>query len=148
VPAIVSWPGRLPAGRVSAQVGITMDLTATILAATGAPVPADARLEGINLLPILEGRTPPVERTLFWRVRTAGLDQRAVRSGQWKLLYEGVARLSLFDLATDIGERDDLAAANTPIVRRLHQQLQAWEKDVDAEAKARTTSKPAPNPVE
>ena len=51
VPAIVRWPGHIPAGRVSAQVGITMDLTASILAATGAPVPADARLEGIEPVP-------------------------------------------------------------------------------------------------
>jgi arylsulfatase A-like enzyme len=54
VPAIIRWPGRIRAGRVSGQVGITMDLTASILAATGTPVPPEARLEGINLLPILE----------------------------------------------------------------------------------------------
>ena len=40
VPAIIRWPGRIPAGSVSGQVGITMDLTASILAATGTPVPA------------------------------------------------------------------------------------------------------------
>jgi hypothetical protein len=43
----------------------------------------------------------------------------------------------LFDVAKDLGEREDLAASNTAVVRRLHQQLLAWEKDVDAEAKAR-----------
>jgi arylsulfatase A-like enzyme len=139
VPAIVSWPGRLPAGRVTPQVAITMDLSATILAVTGAPVPADAKLEGINLLPILEGKAPVSERTLFWRVRTAGLDQRAVRSGNWKLLHEGSARLSLFDLSKDISERNDLAASNTDVVRRLNDQLVAWEKDVDSEAKSRAT---------
>jgi arylsulfatase A len=141
VPAIVSWPGRLPAGRVTSQVGITMDLSATILAVTGAPVPAEAKLEGINLMPILEGKAPVSERTLFWRVRTAGIDQRAVRSGQWKLLREGSARLSLFDLSKDISERTDLAATNTGVVRRLNDHLLAWEKDVDAEATARATRK-------
>ena len=44
--------------------------------------------------------------------------------------------MSLFDLSKDLGERNDLAASNTAVVRRLVQQLQAWEKDVDAEAKA------------
>jgi arylsulfatase A len=141
VPAIVSWPGRLPAGRVTSQVGITMDLSATILAVTGAPVPAEPKLEGINLMPILEGKAPVSERTLFWRVRTAGIDQRAVRSGQWKLLREGSARLSLFDLSKDISERTDLAATNTGVVRRLNDHLLAWEKDVDAEATARATRK-------
>ena len=43
VPALVRWPGRIPAGRVSDQVGITMDLTASILAATGTHVPDSAR---------------------------------------------------------------------------------------------------------
>jgi arylsulfatase A-like enzyme len=48
VPTVVRWPGRIPAGRTSAQVGATFDLTATILAATGTKVPADARLDGID----------------------------------------------------------------------------------------------------
>ena len=48
VPAIFRWPGRLPAGKTSAQAGITMDLTASILAATNTSVPAEARLEGIE----------------------------------------------------------------------------------------------------
>src|SRR5688572_589507 len=55
VPLIMRWPDRIPARRTEPQVGITMDLTATILAATGAVVPAEADLEGINLLPIVEG---------------------------------------------------------------------------------------------
>ncbi|MFM8536393.1 MAG: sulfatase [Acidimicrobiia bacterium] len=137
VPAIVSWPGRLPAGRVTPQVAITMDLSATILAAAGATVPPDARLEGINLLPIIEGTAAVTDRTLFWRVRVSGIEQRAVRSGNWKLLHEGGVRLSLFDLSNDISERNDLAASRTDIVRRLNGQLLAWEKDVDGEAKSR-----------
>jgi len=137
VPAIVSWPGRLPAGRVTSQVAITMDLTATILATAGAPLPADAQLEGVNLLPVLEGKAAVTDRTLFWRVRTAGIDQRAVRSGNWKLLHEGTSRLSLFDLSKDISERTDLSGSRTDIVRRLNEQLLAWEKDVDADAKSR-----------
>ncbi len=137
VPALIRWPGRVPAGHVTPQVGITMDLSASILAATGTPVPADARLDGINLFPILEGRTPVVERTLFWRVRAGGLDQRAVRSGDLKLLIDGAVRLMLFNVRKDLGERDDVAQQQTAVVRRLHQQLRAWEKDVDAEAKTR-----------
>lgn len=134
VPALVRWPGRVAAGRVTPQVGITMDLSASILAATGTPVPAEARLDGINLFPILEGRTPVVERTLFWRVQTGGLNQRAVRSGDLKLLVDGTARYLLFNVRTDLGERDDLAAQQTAVVQRLRRQLLAWEKDVDASA--------------
>lgn len=136
VPALVRWPGRVPAGHVTPQVGITMDLSASILAATGTPVPAEARLDGINLFPVLEGRTPVVERTLFWRVQIGGLNQRAVRSGDMKLLVDGTARYLLFNVRKDLGERDDLAAQQTAVVQRLRQQLLEWEKDVDAEAKA------------
>jgi len=145
VPALIRWPGRVPAGLVTPQVGITMDLSASILAATGTPVPADARLDGINLFPILEGRRPVVDRTLFWRVRTGGLDQRAVRSGDMKLLIDGAVRLMLFNVRKDRGERDDVSQQQTPVVRRLHQQLRAWEQDVDGEAKARGSARsPAP----
>lgn len=133
VPAIIRWPGRIPAGSVSDQVGITMDLTASILAATGTSVPPEARLEGINLLPVLEGRAPEIERTLFWRV-TGARPQRTVRSGDWKLLFDG-GRALLFDLRTDIGERENLIGQRSDIARRLGLLLAAWQEDVDAEAK-------------
>jgi arylsulfatase A-like enzyme len=130
VPAVIRWPGRIPAGGVSDQVGVTMDLTASILAATGTPVPADANLDGINLLPVLEGRAPDIERTLFWRV--AG--QSTVRSGDWKLLFDG-RRPLLFNLRTDIGERENVIGQRSDVARRLRPLLSAWQEDVDAEAK-------------
>ena len=133
VAAIIRWPGHIPARKVSGQVGITMDLTASILAATGTPVPAEARLEGINLLPVLEGRAPQVERTLFWRVTGPG-GQQAVRSGEWKLILDG-DRPMLFNLRTDIGERNNVIGTKADIARRLRPLLTAWQSDVDAEAK-------------
>ena len=133
VPAIVRWPGHIPAGRVSHQVGITMDLTASILAATNSTVPTDARLEGMNIFPILEGRAAQAERTLFWRTAVGGFQQRAVRSGNWKLLVDGNAVL-LFDLQNDIGERNDLAARRPDIAQRLRRLLADWERDVNEEA--------------
>lgn len=135
VPAILRWPGHVPAGAVSHQVGITMDLTATVLAVGGANVPADAKLEGVNLIPLLAKGTQPLSRTLFWRVNFIALNQRAVRDGNWKLILDGVERIHLFDLSKDVSERNDVAASNTAVVRRLRQQILAWEKDVDSEAK-------------
>lgn len=133
VPAIVRWPGRIPAGKVSRQVGITMDLTASILAATGSVVPPAARLEGMDLLPILEGRSPEVTRTLFWRA-VAGRTQKAVRSGDWKLVVDG-NHTFLYDVRQDLGERHDLANRRQDVARRLRGLLSAWEQDVDTEAK-------------
>ncbi len=136
VPAIFRWPGRLPSGKTSTQAGITMDLTASILAATNTSVPAEARPEGMNILPILEGRAPQVERTMFWRISIPTRQQRAVRRGDWKLLVDG-DDLLLYNLRTDIGERNDLAAQRPDLVAALRPLLSEWEKDVDAEAKAR-----------
>ena len=133
VPAIFRWPARLPAGRVSGQVGIFTDLTASILAATDTPVPPEAGLEGINLLPILQGRSPQVERTLFWRTPT----QKAVRKGDWKLLANGNL-LFLFNLRTDISERNDLAAQRIDLIREMRPLITAWEADVDGERKTAT----------
>jgi arylsulfatase A len=143
VPAIFRWPGRIPAGQTSAQVGITMDLTATILSATKSPVPANARLEGIDLLPVLERRSPAIERTLFWRIDTPTRQQRAVRQGRWKLLVDGDGDdLLLFNLRDDIGERADLAARRPDLVTKLRALLRAWEADVDAEAKSQGPTQP------
>jgi arylsulfatase A-like enzyme len=143
VPSIWRWPGHIPSGKTSPQVGSVMDVTATLLAAGGATVPAEAKLEGINLLPILEGKTAPVERTLFFRNIVGGRTQRAVRKGNWKLLVDG-PNTFVFDLSKDIGERNDLASTRTDIARQLRPLITAWEKDVDDEATA--TLGPAPVP--
>jgi arylsulfatase A-like enzyme len=133
VPAIFRWPGHIAPGGVSGQVGITMDLTASILAATSTSVPSDARLEGIDLFPVLAGRAPEIERTLFWRVIGAHR-QRAVRAGDWKLIFDGPRGL-LFNVRTDLSERRDLIGEHSEIARRLAPLVAAWEQDVDREAK-------------
>ncbi len=129
VPAIIRWPGRIPAGRVSDQVGITMDLTVSILAATGTPIPAGADFEGVDLMPVLEGRSANIERTLFWRVQ----GQHAVRSGDWKLVLD--RRPMLFNLRKDPGERTNLVGWHPEIAKRLRNALARWVDDVDAAAK-------------
>jgi arylsulfatase A-like enzyme len=130
VPLILRWPERLPRGKTSAQVAATMDVTASILAATGTPIPSGHRLDGIDILPALSGATPVVDRQLFWRVTRPEIQQKAVRSGRWKLLIDQKHYL-LFDLSDDAGERRDLAAAHTDLVVKLRNLHAAWEKDVD-----------------
>jgi len=130
VPAIFRWPGHLPAGVVSPQVGITMDLTASFLAAAGATPPASYRPEGMDLLPLL-GERRTVERTLFWRALPPFGVQRAVRRGRWKYLRDGQNEF-LFDVAADPGERNDLTVPNRAMVAELRALSRAWEQDVDA----------------
>jgi len=141
VPAIIRWPDRVPRGKTTAQVGITMDLTVTILTATGTPIPPGARFEGVDLLPLIQNGARHAERTLFWRVRNANRQQRAIRHGLWKLLADGGA-MFLFDLSKDIGERTDLASTRPDLVRELREKHINWEKDVDSELKLQ--QKPTP----
>ena len=136
VPALIRWPGRIPRGTVSDQVGITMDLTASILWATGTTVPPETRLDGVNLFPIWEGKSPKTERTLFWRTSAGGHSQKAVRSGDMKLVVDG-NHTFVFNIRTDAGERHDLARQRQDVARKLRAVLAEWERDVDADAKAK-----------
>lgn len=134
VPTIMRWPGRIPAGRLSPQVGITMDLSATILAAVGAPVPSGAQYEGISLIPAASTPASVQPRALFWRTKAGGVSQSAIRDGDWKLLVDGPAAL-LFDVRRDPGEQRDLAASRPDVAKRLAAQLTAWQASVDSAAK-------------
>ena len=133
VPCILHWPGQLPARTVSDQPAITMDLTATILAATGTP-PART-LDGINLLPILQGKNPPLPRTFFWRIYGPDRIQQAARAGDWKYVFDGGGtpqeiRQLLFDLEQDLAERHNRAYQHPEVVRELRDLLAGWEKEV------------------
>jgi arylsulfatase A-like enzyme len=136
VPLIVRWPGRLPANRTSAQVAITMDLTASILGATGTAAPSTQRPDGLDLLPGVRGQSPLVERQLFWRIKRPH-DQKAVRSGRWKLVTDG-GNFYLFDVAEDPGERHDLTAEHPELVAKLKAAIDAWERDVDVKIASRS----------
>jgi arylsulfatase A-like enzyme len=133
VPTLIRWPGHIAPGTVSDQVGITMDLSASLVAVAGSRRAADAQFEGMNLFPILEGRAPEVERTLFWRSTSYQHRQRAVRSGDWKLVVDG-GHVFLYDVRRDLGERNDLAKYRQDVAQRLRPLLAAWETEVDAEA--------------
>jgi arylsulfatase A len=149
VPLLMRWPARLKAGVTSSQVGITMDLTASILAAARVTPPASYRAEGIDLIGLVQKGTT-VERTLFWRLPvaptaagtaagTAPLTQRAVRRGDWKYVDDR-GQYFLFNLRTDPGERTDVAQQHGDLIRELRTLVAKWEADVDAEAKQLVTS--------
>jgi arylsulfatase A-like enzyme len=120
VPAIVRWPGRVPAGSVTEQAAITMDWTATILAAAGAPAAAGP-LDGESLLPVLSGERQAYERALFWRTRT----RAAARIGRWKYVQEGNED-HLYDLAVDLGEKTDLKARRPAEFSDIKSRYTAW----------------------
>ena len=132
VPCLIRWPGQLPSGKTSEQAVITMDLTATILAATGTVPPQGRSLDGMNILPILKGEKPLQERTFFWRIQEEGMVQKAVRRGRWKYVLDGIERLEmLFDLERDPGERYTLYYEHPQVVNELKNSLGTWEKEVN-----------------
>jgi len=130
VPGLARWPAALPKGKVSNQTAITMDWTATILAAAG--VKPERQLDGINLLPILQNKQPEQERTLCWRIDRAGFRQQAIRSGKWKLVTQPTSvGLLLFDLESDPAERHNLFYEQQNKVNELRAKLQDWDKEMN-----------------
>jgi len=127
VPFLVSWPDRVPAGRSDDRPVSSIDVFATALAAVGAPMPTDRKYDSVNLLPYLEGRDTgaPHER-LFWR--NAAL--LAVREGNWKLVRGAGPADELYDLAADVSETRDLAAARPEVRARLAAALDAWNGEL------------------
>jgi arylsulfatase A-like enzyme len=107
-----------------------MDLSRSILAVTGTALPAGYEPDGIDILPMLTGQAPVVDRQLFWRILRTERQQKATRSGRWKLLVDGGQYL-LFDLRDDPGERHDLAAQHPDLVVLLKGKTADWEKAVD-----------------
>jgi arylsulfatase A len=133
VPCVARLPGVIPAGGETKQVAITMDWTATMAAMAGASVPKDKPFDGIDLLPILSGKSPQAQRTLFWR-RVEPRDPRihvAVRDGNWKYILQKENGVEfLFDLDNDIRERNNLAAENAERCAQLKAKIVEWEKQM------------------
>ena len=125
VPAILRWPGVIPANRVTHEPAISMDWTATILAAAETK-PADSHpLDGVNLLPSIRGKTPVQERAFFWRI----YDQDAVRKGNWKY-YRNASRRRLFDLSYDQHEQADFGVKNPVMLARLIEEFDTWNRQM------------------
>ena len=108
VPCIARWPRVIPAGTVSTQHHVTMDWTATFLAAAGAAADPAHPLDGIALQPTLADPSHTFPRTMFWRMKHR--DQRALRDGRWKYLKVDNHEY-LFDIETDERERANRARA-------------------------------------
>ncbi len=128
VPCIMRQPGVLPANATSTLPVITMDLTASVLAAAGVRPPADAEPDGVDVLPILAGKQQPRERSFFWRLKRPGetTGQKAARRGKWKYVLDRGVEL-LYDLEADPGERKSLAFQHKDIVKQLREGVAGWE---------------------
>ncbi len=125
VPAIVRWPGVTKPGTVSHQSVITMDWTATMVAAAGTVPDERYPFDGEDLKEVLLGTRPQFDRTFFWRTRRAG----AVRSGKWKYLIEGTTEY-LFNLSVDEREQAEFKDAEPAVRDRLRKGFEEWQSKV------------------
>jgi arylsulfatase A-like enzyme len=134
VPFVVSWPGHLKPGIFNSPV-IQLDLTTTALVAAGVNVKPEMNLDGIDLLPFLNGEKSGVpHQALYWRFG----GQMAIRQGDFKLVrYDSnadtntgerqpVTATKLYNLSKDIGENIDLAATMPDKVNELQEQWDEW----------------------
>ena len=142
VPFLVQWKGRLPAGKVYDQPVAQIDILPTALAAAGATVQPEWKLDGVDLLPHLSGKADrPPHDALYWRFGP----QRAIRAGDWKLV-QGRARAAggvrrpqvtewqLFNLAKDVGEQTDLSAQEPDRVKQMQASWEKWNAELVAPA--------------
>jgi arylsulfatase len=141
VPLVARWPRTIAPGRVTGHVSAFWDLLPTLTDLAGAETPGG--LDGISYAPTLLGdRRQRRHEYLYWELASRGYSgQQAVRLGDWKAvrrnMHKGNTAIALFDLADDIGERHDVAAAHPQVVERMRRIME----------NAHTPSKQFPMPL-
>jgi arylsulfatase len=118
-PCMIRWPGRIPAGQVSNEIVHQVDFLTTHAAATGAVVPSDRAIDGVNQLPFLEGKQKRSNRESVLYFAT-GNQVRAVKWKDWKFHYNFqpeaglpiAPSMRLFNLRADPREESDVKDAN------------------------------------
>jgi len=96
-----------------------------MLALGGASADPRYPLDGVDLLPLCQGRPVQMDRTLFWRTR----EEEAAREEAWKYLRTAEGEL-LFDISNDPGERANLAAYHPEKLARLRNQFHRWNSEM------------------
>lgn len=129
VPFVIAWKGRIPEGKVDDRPIISLDIHPTALAAAGVPIEESFHLDGVNLMPYLEGKEfgNPHE-VLLWRFGK----QFAIRKGEWKLVKHDDAPPQLYNLREDIAESKDLKVSQPSIANDLQATWDNWNKELAA----------------
>jgi arylsulfatase A len=126
VPCIVRWPGRVPAGRVSSEVGASFDLLPTFAHFAGIELDRERVIDGKNIAGLLTGTDKsPHEEFFYYR----GQNIQAVRRGPWKLNLGRVQQrrnrpdlvtpTSLHYLPSDISEAKNVLEENPSVAAAL-----------------------------
>ena len=145
VPCIVRWPGKVPAGRTSDALWATIDLMPTFAALSGVKPPTDRVIDGIDQIALLLGQTEEGRETFIYDQVGDGANMGVgIRKGNWKLLLPGrkpeqdhrflmdfgTNGLELYDLDSDIGEKNNVADDHPEVVKELRETLDSFKKGV------------------
>lgn len=128
VPAMIRWPGQIPAGKVTDELVAAPDIYRTLLEVAGATLP-ELTLDGYNVMPFLTGQTENSPRREYAYIRGGQLE--ALRVGEWKLRLAG-GEQELFNLQVDPGERFNRAGDKPEIVEQIRQKMLQFAKEVGA----------------
>ena len=145
VPLMIRWPGRVAPGSTSDEVVAAIDYFPTILDAVGTPRPVGQVVDGVSLLPVLEGKGS-IEREAVFTWFPHLIPAVSVRAGDWKLIYrwephrEYPETRELYNLKNDLGETRNLATAHPDQVAKLEKLIERFIAETGANA-------PIPNPV-
>ena len=140
VPGIFRWPGKIPSRQVSSTTLTSMDLLPLCCQLAGVELPSDRKIDGKNILPILLGEETATPHPFLYYYN--GTNLQAVREGNWKLHLPRTAKdqpfwskkpakgkgfvtlkkLQLFDLNSDLGEKQNVADRYPDVVTRLQKQ--------------------------
>lgn len=134
MPAIMSWPARIPGGQVIHGTGAAMDIFPTFLKAAGGD-PSAYELDGKDVLPMVADGAPSPHEEIFWEMN----QQTAVRRGPWKLVLKGQLvegapaedDVHLAHLDDDMGETKNLKDECPEITEELTAAAKAWRAGIE-----------------
>lgn len=120
VPFVFQWKAKIPGGQVYGKPVISLDVAATAVTVAGLEI--DEQLDGVNLVPYLNGKKKgDPHELLYWR----WLGQSAVRKGKWKYIRCD-NREFLFDMDNDFVEKHNLVSKHPEKAKELYADLEAW----------------------
>jgi arylsulfatase A-like enzyme len=126
VPMIMNWPGEVPVGVLFDKMASSLDVFPTVCAAAGIELSDGLELDGVDLLPFLNGKASGAPHdSLFW----SNGPNIAVRKGDWKLV-KSHDHVWLFDLSQDLGETNNLAESRPEMVEQLEQAYHQWRSQM------------------
>jgi len=116
MPMIVRWPGKVPAGKTSDFAWTFADFMATAAELAGTEPPK--KTDSMSVLPTLLGRKQEPHKHLYWEFYSPF--HQAVRIGNFKGVRYGTKEpIELYDLASDPGEKKDIAEKHPKICKQM-----------------------------